>query len=77
MSAEPFPANVSRLTEIGVPFTHRAADHDIKLECPICGNVLWLHEEKPFHYCPWPTCAAWMKSFDDLLKALTAGKVAK
>jgi peptide methionine sulfoxide reductase MsrB len=69
-AAELFPANVMRIEALGVAYNWRRQDHDIKVECPVCGNVLLLHEKKPWHYCGWPTCHAWMKSFEEIIDAL-------
>jgi predicted RNA-binding Zn-ribbon protein involved in translation (DUF1610 family) len=75
VNGELFPANVERLRSRGVSFTWRKQERDIKMECPSCGNVLILHDDKPFHYCGWPTCHAWMLPFEDVIKAIAVERV--
>jgi len=67
MNTTLWPANVERLRSLGVTFNHRPAEHDIKLDCPVCGGVLLIHEEKPWHLCAGITCSSFMLNFEEVL----------
>jgi hypothetical protein len=75
MSAELFPLNVARLTELGIKFTRRPGSRDLKLKC-LCGGRLILDNELPWHVCVGGDfrCPARSKSmtFDQLLDLLKA-----
>lgn len=75
MSTELWPANVERLRARGVRHVWRKAEHDIRLECPVCGGVLILDETRPFHWCGGIVCSAWMQTFEEVILSLPIDQV--
>jgi hypothetical protein len=68
---QPIPVNVARLTALGVEFKWRKIEQDLRIECPVCrAEQIYLHESKPFHYCPNPVCSAWINTFDQVMRKL-------
>jgi hypothetical protein len=74
LQEEIWPGNVSKLRSLGVSFTWRRAEHDLRLACPHCDGVLTLHESEPWHVCLGITCPAHLFKFDEIVAALKAGK---
>ena len=71
MSASLIPETVVRLQSLGIRHEHRPDDHVVIVECPVCHvGMMSLREDRPRHYCPHPTCTAWMMSFNEIVAAL-------
>jgi hypothetical protein len=70
MSAEFWPANVSRLHDLGIRYEHRASSHDVVLRC-LCGDKLVMDAREPWHHCFGPlNCPARGMTFEQVVEAL-------
>jgi len=75
MSAELFPETVSRLQSLRIKHEHRPADHVVIVACPVCHiGMMSMHEDRPWHHCPHPTCESWRWSFTDVVAAMVEEK---
>ena len=72
---ELWPRNVELLRTRGVNFTHQPAEHQIRVSCPQCSGVLFLHEEKPWHWCNGIACGAHVFTFAEIVAALPVDQV--
>jgi hypothetical protein len=76
MSTELWPANVSRLRELGIKYRWRKQEGDIELIC-LCEGRLILDETMPWHHCFGDIhCRARHLHFDEMVEALV-GKAGK
>lgn len=70
MSTELFPANVTRLDRLKIPYQNQPGSRDLVLKC-LCGQKLIIDQELPWFVCLGDLrCPARSMRFEEVVAAL-------